>query len=98
MKLKFNLTVEQAKFAVWFETEMPYLLQLFDFHEAAYINDMVDRYLATASHSQTIMARFALGVWRHDNHYNFDFVMATRILDEKDIQIITKWMTSPFWP
>lgn len=98
MELKLNLTTDQAKFAVWLEEKMPYLLPLFDFNDAAYIPELVERYLVTASHSQSVMARFALGVWRHDNHYNFDFVTATRVLDADQIQIITSWMSKPFWP
>lgn len=98
MELKLNLTAEQARFALWLESEMPYLLPLFNFNDAAYIPELVERYLAGASHSQAIMARFALGVWRHDNHYNFDFVMAARVLDNAQIQIITNWLAKPFWP
>ena len=98
MELNVRLSPEQARYALWIETEMPYLLPLFEFKEAAYTPELVEQYLAAASHSQTIMARFALGVWRHDNHYNFDFVTAVRVLDRKRIQIITDWMTNPFWP
>lgn len=60
MELKLNLTAEQAKFALWVESETPYLLPLFNFNDAAYIPELVDRYLSRASQSQTIMARFGL--------------------------------------
>jgi len=48
MELKLNLTAEQARFTLWLESEMPYLLPLFNFNDAAYIPELVERYLAGA--------------------------------------------------
>tara|TARA_R110002050_G_scaffold207374_3_gene343498 strand:- start:672 stop:905 length:234 start_codon:yes stop_codon:yes gene_type:complete len=77
---------------------MPELLPLFDFNERVYLSDVVERYLSTASHGESIMARFALGIWRHENQYNFDFLEAASILDERYKVIVASWFNDPFWP
>ena len=97
-KLNAHLSDSQAKYARWLEGKMPYLLPLFDFDKAVYLPEAVERYLGVASHGQAIMARFALGVWRHDNEYAFDFIEAARVLDADLMAIITDWMAEPFWP
>lgn len=58
---------------------------------------MVDSYLATASHGQAIMCRFA-GVWLGSNDYQFDIISAAGVLDDEQKAAIAAWFTSPFWP
>lgn len=98
LNLNTSLSDSQARFFVWLEESAPYLQSLFDVSNAAYLPDAVDRYLGVASHGQAIMARFVLGVWRHDNHFNFDFTDAAAVLDKEAMQVITAWMLDPFWP
>jgi hypothetical protein len=93
-----RLTPAQARFARWLEESMPFLMGLFDFDQAVYLPERVEQYLGTASHGQAIMARFALGVWRHDNQFDFDFIEAARVLDPEHLQCIADWMAEPFWP
>lgn len=97
-KLNTALSPEQARYALWLEEKMPRLLPLFDFDRKEYLTESVDRYLGVASHSQAIMCRFVIGVWRHDNHYNFDFTEAASILEPEQMKIVTDWLTHPFWP
>lgn len=96
--MNYSLSTGQTQFYVWLHNKMPYLLPLFDFEERIYLEEEVERYFGTASHGETIMARFALGVWRHDDQFNFDFVDAAGVLDAERMKIITDWMTDPFWP
>lgn len=96
--LNMKLTEGQARFALWVESEMPFLMNLFDFENAAFKADEVERYLGVASHGEVIMAKFALGVWRHQDEFQFDFIQATRVLDSKHMKVITDWMRDPFWP
>ncbi len=96
--LNTSLSDEQARFALWLKEKMPYLMDLFDFDKREYTPEAVERYLGVASHGQAIMARFVLGVWRHDNYYNFDFVDAASTLDADHMKIITDWLNNPVWP
>ena len=93
-----RLTRTQARFASWLEDNMPFLLELFDFDRAEYLPEQVDHFLSAASHGEAIMARFALGVWRHDNHFEFDFTEAARVLNPDQLRCIADWMAEPFWP
>lgn len=98
VELNTSLSDSQALFFVWLEETVPHLQPLFDMNKAEYLPDAVDRYLGVASHGQAIMARFVLGVWRHDNQFNFDFTEAAAVLDKEAMQVITAWLLDPFWP
>lgn len=93
-----SIMSDSDKFKQLITVEMPYLLPLFDFENSVYKSAVVEHFLGTASRGEAIMARFALGVWSHNNDFNFNFVDATRCLDQKHIEIVTKWMNEPFWP
>ncbi|EIF42795.1 hypothetical protein DOK_12046 [gamma proteobacterium BDW918] len=98
MEINTSLSPSQAHFALWLEEHLPELLTLFDFQEKVYREDVVERYLSTASHGQTIMAQFALGVWLHRNEFEFNFFDAASILDDRYKAIIASWFSDPFWP
>tara|TARA_R110002049_G_scaffold272497_1_gene450069 strand:- start:353 stop:715 length:363 start_codon:yes stop_codon:yes gene_type:complete len=97
-KLNISLSEGQAKYVLWLEENMPFLLPLFDFEERSYKPEAVKQYLEVASHGETIMARFALGVWRHNDELNFDFIDAAQTLDVKNMKVVTDWLKNPFWP
>ncbi|GHG07892.1 hypothetical protein [Thalassotalea marina] len=97
-EVNVSLSPEQAKFALWIEDNTPYLMKLFDFNERSYLPEEVEKYLSVASSSEEIMARFVIGVWRHDNELDFNFVDAAKSLDDKQMKIITDWLSDPFWP
>lgn len=96
--LNTNLSPEQAKFACWIEENTPYLLVLFNFEKKKFNPELVDEFLSIASSSQMIMARFALGIWLHNNEYQFDFIDAAAKLDKTRMKIVTDWLSDPFWP
>jgi len=98
MELNTSLTAEQAAFAVWLEEKAPYLLSLFDFDLPGFLPEKVEQYLGVASHGQAIMARFVLGVWRHQDQFDFDFIEAASTLDKKNMKVITDWLQNPLWP
>lgn len=97
-KLNTSLSKEQAAFAVLIEEKAPYLLPLWDFDKREYRPSAVDSFLTLASHGECIMARFFLGIWRHDNYYKFDYIEAVKVLDKRSIKVITDWMNSPIFP
>ena len=88
----------QDRFESWLMKNAPYLSLLWDFEKHELSLPMVDSYLATASHGQAIMCRFAAGVWLGSNDYQFDMIDAARVLDHEQKTAITAWFTSPFWP
>ena len=59
----------QDRFESWLMKNAPYLSLLWDFEKHELSLPMVDSYLATASHGQAIMCRFAAGVWLGSNDY-----------------------------
>ena len=93
-----SLSKEQLKFAKWLNKNMPFLTKLFDFKNRSYKVEMVDNYLKTASGSELLMAKFALAVWEHDDNFDFNFIDAVKVLDDKHIKVVTDWMQDPFWP
>lgn len=98
LEVNTRLSAPQARFALWLEENTPYLLHLFDFNEAIYLEDAVERYLGVASSGEAIMARFVLGVWLHSDKFDFDFTDAAAKLDAKEMQVVIDWMANPFWP
>ena len=91
MDLNTSLTEEQARYALWLEDKAPYLLPLFNFDQQSFLPDKVEHYLGVASHGQAIMARFFLGVWRHQDQFDFDFIDAAGTLDQQQMKVITDW-------
>lgn len=88
----------QNRFESWLANNAPYLSILWDFDKRDLSLAMVDSYLATASHGQAIMCRFAAGVWLGSNDYQFDMINAAGVLDDEQKAAIAAWFTSPFWP
>lgn len=88
----------QDRFERWLVKNAPYLSLLWDFEKHDLSLAMVDSYLATASHGQAIMCRFAAGVWLGSNEYQFDMINAAGVLDDEQKAAIAAWFTSPFWP
>lgn len=97
MQTKTELTQSQARFAAML-AKAPYLAGLWDMSRAEYDQERVDRFLGVASRGEAIMARFFLGVWCGKNTFDFDFTDAAAVLDSDKMQIVTGWMSAPFWP
>ncbi len=89
---------ERDVFQLWIETKMPYLKGLFDFEKKVYLPEKVDYFLGVSSHGQTIMARFALSVWTHNDDFEFNFLDAARVLDQHQLDVIIGWLEKPIWP
>ncbi|HAS0789569.1 hypothetical protein QUS15_24970 [Escherichia coli] len=98
MELNLSLSPSQAKFALWIEQNTPYLLPLFDFKQRILRVNNVEHFLGAASHGQSIMARFVLGVWIGSDGFDFDFTEAAAVLDREQRQVITDWILDPFGP
>ena len=97
-RLNTSLSPAQAKYALWIEEQLPFLMPLFDFDAQSYRPQDVEKFLSVASHGEAIMAAFALGIWRHDNEFHFDFIDAAQTLDAGNMKIVTDWLQKPFWP
>jgi hypothetical protein len=94
----YNAAAEEEPFDRWIHTYLPQLGALFDFEKRVYLPEVAKHYLASASHGQAIMARFALGVWCHQDKFEFDFFEAAAALDQHNKQILMDWMARPIWP
>lgn len=94
----FNEISDEDLFQIWIESKMPYLRGLFDFEQRVYLPEKVDYFMGVASHGQTIMARFALSVWTHNDDFEFNFLDAASVLDEQNRAIIIDWLVRPIWP
>lgn len=92
------LTPEQERFKNWIEARLPFLAHLFDWGKAEFLPSEVEKYLGVSAHGQSIMARFALGIWCGNDRYNFDFIEAARTLDDELMAVVTEWMEAPFFP
>ena len=88
----------QVHFEHWLTTNAPYLSILWDFEMRELSIPMVKSYLATASHGQAIMCRFAAAVWQGSNDYQFDLIRSAGVLDDEQRAAIAAWFTAPFWP
>ncbi|MEM8562249.1 MAG: hypothetical protein AAGF57_08450 [Pseudomonadota bacterium] len=93
-----GLSENQVRYFEWLDHHTPYLLDLFEVELKQFSPELVAKYLGIASQRHAVMARFVLGVWRHQNHFDFDFVEAALVLDRQEMTMITDWMLDPFWP
>ncbi len=93
-----NLSASQNIFYQWLNQNAPDLMYLWDWNEKSVNNEAVQSYISTASHGQAIMCRFAVAVWFNKNRFEFDFIDAAGVLDQKDRLAIAKWFLEPFWP
>lgn len=98
IKVDYTLRLSPAQRCFFELVEKLNIDDLWDTKSLSYASEAVDRYLGTASHGQAIMLRFCLGVWTHNNEFEFDFIDAAATLDADNMQIITQWMANPFWP
>nr|WP_247595141.1 hypothetical protein [Salmonella enterica] len=48
------------------------------------------------SHGEAVLARFFLSLWNGSNA-GFDLVEAAG-LDDRERQLIARWLADPFWP
>lgn len=90
-------TDEQHRFFTMIK-QVPSLAGLWDPFKREYDPETIDELLGVTSHGTAIMLRFFLGVWRNDNHYEFDLFDAVQTLDADHLLIIKGWMADPFWP
>jgi|GEM_PF-1369247 len=96
--LNLGLSEEQAKFYLWVDKNMPYLMHLFDFEKREVNIERANEFVKYSSDGEAIMARFAIGIWCNDDILDFNFIDAVRTLDENNVLIVTNWMKQPFWP
>lgn len=92
------MSPEQLKFKQFLETHVPDIGRLFDWDNRAVVFSRVDRYLGYASSGEAILARFFVGVWLHDNRYDFDIISAVKRLDTSNLEMIYTWLREPVWP
>lgn len=92
------LNESRVRFRVWLERNAPQLKELWDWKEESITQEVVEHYLATASHGEAIMCRFAVGVWMGSNDQGFNLIEAAVVLDKEQRDAIATWMVSPFWP
>lgn len=92
------MSPDQIQFKQFIETNAPALGALFDWKTREVISSRVDHYLNYASSGEEIIARFLVGVWLGNNRYGFDLLSAAKRLDEKNLNIIQKWLNNPIWP
>lgn len=97
LEVNTGLSSEQAKFAITVENIAPYLLPLWDFEKREFIPKKVDRFLSTASSGEKFMCQFFIGVWTHNNTYEFDIFEAMAVLGQKERTFISDWVKNPFW-
>ena len=93
---QLSLSPEQRLF--WQLLERFGFTSLWDMKERIYYPEKVNQRLGTASKGEALLLRFCLGVWRHDNEFEFDFVDAASTLEPESLEVVTSWMKEPFWP
>lgn len=92
------LTPHEERFEYWLKDNMPYLLKLWDFTEARYEKELVDNFLGVCSSGEALMCCFAIQVWTGggNTEYEFNLFRAMRVLGDKEIEIIQKWVAEPW--
>lgn len=54
--------------------------------------------IGVMSSGEAHLAKFFAGVWLGQNQYSFDAIEAAAALDAAEMELITTWMKSPYWP
>ncbi len=93
-----ELSPSQSRFYQLLNKYAPYLLTLWDWQKAELKLEMAQRYLATASHGEAVMCRFAVAVWLGQNDFQFDLVDAAGALEREQRLVVAAWLVDPFWP
>ncbi len=93
-----ELSPSQSRFQQMLGKYTPYLLTLWDWDRAELKQDMARRYLATASHGEAVMCRFAIAVWLGQNDFQFDLIDAAGALERDQRLVVAAWLVDPFWP
>ena len=93
---QIRLSTSQRQFASLIE---PYswLSKYWDWEKKECDTEALNKVLGVLSHGERILAQFFLSVWLHENQ-DFDFLDAASVLDQEDRQMISAWITEPFWP
>lgn len=92
-----GLTGNQVLFYDWLKENATHLIGLWDWEERSVSQERVADYLATASHGESIMCRFAVSLWLGRND-GFDFFEAAGVLGQQQRAAITDWFNAPLWP
>jgi hypothetical protein len=94
------LTEKQQRFFDLIETSSvaDWILPFFDIEKRQLKLDMIESQIQTLSHGEQIMLRFFAGLWLNDNRFGFDLFDAVGTLDHQNMEIITDWLSDPFWP
>ena len=72
--------------------------QCWDRENHCYDSSLVASTLVSGSSGERVMLRFFLGVWLHQNLFNFDLFDGLAALDETNRAIIVNWANDPFYP
>lgn len=93
-----SLLPTQLAFYDFLEKNAPYLMELWDWRAAEVRLDLVEAYLARASHQQAIMCRFAVNIWLGRDHFEMKLSDAASVLEFEQRECIANWLLQPFWP
>jgi len=96
VNIQTQMSASQARFALLIEP-FPWLSKYWNWKNKECDIDTLKDAMCVMSHGERILAQFYLSVWTH-NPYGFDLLEAASILDQEDRQIISNWLSEPFWP
>ena len=88
----------QTRFQLWLEEACIELHKCFDWQSGRYCQVKLDQLLNNTDEGTASFICFALGVWHHDNRFDFDIIDAISVMSEKQAQAIMQWIHQPFWP
>ncbi len=88
----------ETRFQLWLEEAYPALYTTFDWSKNCYCKMDVDKLLDYADDGTSAFIRFALGVWHHENKFEFDVIEAASVMSEKQCNAVITWLRDPFWP
>ena len=91
-----HLSSGQAKFKQLLE-HFPRLVPYWNWDECECAYDDLKASMGIMSHGEKVVAQFLLSIWTHKNH-DFDILEAASTLDSNARQLITDWLSDPFWP
>ena len=74
------------------------LHKCFDWKSRRYCQEKLTRLMNNTDEGTNAFICFALGVWHHDNRFDFDIIDAVSVMSEKQAQAIMQWLNQPFWP
>lgn len=89
---------EQIQFFQLVKNHAPQLLDYWNRNNTELDVNALTNYMKSCSIGERELARFFGSIWCGDNRFEFDLILATKILGRAQLNMLAKWCANPIFP